>query len=580
MAYFRSTAAGAAEADQPPTSATTASAAAPALPLTVTVPCRRQAMVALLSITATGDLPPFVPPTAALLAEVDAAAASLGASAGLARAARVPSLSRLTFSTDLYALCPDWWRVNAEEEARACPGHASAAGAAAGPVLVNVDAALAATLTLCPLPKDDRWLFPPLRPREAPAPGERVLAADPAASLSAAVPREVRDLLRRFPDRLVLAGGSVTGAVSLPPCKVHDWDLFVHSTDAAGANDVLAAASAALRGLYTESYSRGAVTFFPSNIVAAPVQLVRCLYRDRAQARPPACASSWCCAKRAHCAFSTRPQVLESFDLAPTKALCRAPADGGDGGGLLVVEALPAWVEAQRRKAFWLNPAVWGESSPARAIKYVAKGFECALPGVRRSLLDCDRILGAAEHGSTATYAALFCAEARLLVNEAVKAEAGDGDDEELEADDDEAYGDGARRETQYKRFGIAGGANGYRICCGDAELAAATAPLTESQAAAVSRVVLAAEEPREYVSTYYGGRWSGFHRSYGFAMAPAPGTETGPNEPGVLVDEGCAELPGPRFQQADPALAELHSAELLFLLGAAGPSSAPLPGP
>lgn len=287
MAFFRSAAAAAADADQPPTPAAAASAA-PATPLTVTVPCSRQAMVALLSIAATGDLPPSVPPTTALLAEVDAAAASLGASACLARAARVPSLGRLTFSADLFALCPDWWRVNAEEEeARARLGHASAAGAAAGPILVNVDAALAATLTLCPLPKDDRWLFPPLRPREAPAPGERVLAANPAAAIFAAVPREVCDLLRRFPNRLVLAGGSVTGAVSVPPSEVHDWDLFVHSTDAAGANEVLAAASAALRGSYEESYSRGAVTFIPCSSLSAPVQLVRCLYRDRAQARFP-----------------------------------------------------------------------------------------------------------------------------------------------------------------------------------------------------------------------------------------------------------------------------------------------------
>ena len=74
-----------------------------------------------------------------------------------------------------------------------------------------------------------------------------------------------------------------------------------------------------------------------------------------------------------------RSQVLEYFDLAPTKALSRFTESG-----VFVVEAQPAFVESLRALAFWVEPRTWTPSAPARICKYVAKGFECAVPGVRR----------------------------------------------------------------------------------------------------------------------------------------------------------------------------------------------------
>lgn len=67
------------------------------------------------------------------------------------------------------------------------------------------------------------------------------------------------------------------------------------------------------------------------------------------------------------CLYRDRAQVLESFDIAPTKALARASGDDD----AFIVEALPTWVQSLKRKAFWLDPAVWGEASPARAVKCV-----------------------------------------------------------------------------------------------------------------------------------------------------------------------------------------------------------------
>jgi hypothetical protein len=74
--------------------------------------------------------------------------------------------------------------------------------------------------------------------------------------------------------------------------------------------------------------------------------------------------------------------VLEYFDLAPTKVLCRVAP--GQDRKQLVIEALPSWVEAMRAMAFWLDPRSWSPAGVGRVCKYVAKGFECAVPGVRR----------------------------------------------------------------------------------------------------------------------------------------------------------------------------------------------------
>lgn len=103
-----------------------------------------------------------------------------------------------------------------------------------------------------------------------------------------------------------------------------------------------------------------------------------------------------------------RAQVLEGFDLAPCKALARIAPDGA-----LVVEALPSWVEAMRAssparahpvpalgpsarltpfpppsagtRAFAIDTSVWSESTISRTYKYIAKGFDCMVPGTVRA---------------------------------------------------------------------------------------------------------------------------------------------------------------------------------------------------
>ena len=68
--------------------------------------------------------------------------------------------------------------------------------------------------------------------------------------------------------------------------------------------------------------------------------------------------------------------------LAPLQALARMRDATGKA---LVVEALPSFVESIRRHAFHVDVLYWSPASVERISKYVAKGFECAVPGVRRA---------------------------------------------------------------------------------------------------------------------------------------------------------------------------------------------------
>lgn len=162
------------------------------------------------------------------------------------------------------------------------------------------------------------------------------------------------------------------------------------STDAGGANAVLAAFKEALGKTHEISVSKGAISFLPKGAsdVPAPWERVfgvgaECPGRigancEHAALPPPAVPSV--ALQLVRCLYRDPSQVLQSFDLAPCKVLARFESPEGP----LRVEALPSCVESLRRKAFWVDTAVWGTASPSRILKYIAKGFEAAIPGVRR----------------------------------------------------------------------------------------------------------------------------------------------------------------------------------------------------
>ena len=67
--------------------------------------------------------------------------------------------------------------------------------------------------------------------------------------------------------------------------------------------------------------------------------------------------------------------------LAPCKSLARHDPESEE----LIVEALPIFINSLRRMAFHVDIMFWSPASVARIMKYVAKGFECVVPGIRRS---------------------------------------------------------------------------------------------------------------------------------------------------------------------------------------------------
>ena len=326
----------------------------------LSAPCGRALFTALLAAVETGDLPPLMEPTPALLVALRAVADELGLRSEAALALLPPAspAARLAYRADLYALSPTWWRVDAEEEDRMARRESSVAH------LVRVDAKFATKLMYAPLkrPEVGLWLFQ-RQPSALSADnaGRPVLASEPAGTLAASLPRFVASLLRAHPEALVLAGGAVTGKAAQVPPEGADLDIFFHSVTPEAADAIVARTQAAAAAAgYAESRSGCALTYTPQKSAVGserkPFQLILCLHRDRAQ-------------------------VLESFDLAPCKALARYE------GREIVVEALPAWVESMRHMAFWVDTHAWSASSVARICKYIAKGFECAVPATRRAAL-------------------------------------------------------------------------------------------------------------------------------------------------------------------------------------------------
>jgi len=65
-----------------------------------------------------------------------------------------------------------------------------------------------------------------------------------------------------------------------------------------------------------------------------------------------------------------------SFDVPPCKILAWY-----DDADTLVVKATNAWVDCVTHMSYPIDLSFWSEASVARILKYVAKGFDAALPG-------------------------------------------------------------------------------------------------------------------------------------------------------------------------------------------------------
>ena len=87
-----------------------------------------------------------------------------------------------------------------------------------------------------------------------------------------------------------------------------------------------------------------------------------------------------------------------------------------DENGLLVIEALPSFIASLQSMTFHVDLMYWSPASVARIVKYVAKGFECCVPGTRRAAFKestADRSMGA--YNRRRGLNVLFDAEADVL---------------------------------------------------------------------------------------------------------------------------------------------------------------------
>ena len=218
--------------------------------------------------------------------------------------------------------------------------------------VVRVDAALAATLEPVHLRGvGDAFLLRRLpRARVAGA----ILDAEPVAALVAALPAFVATVLRDHPDRLVVAGGAVLGAVVPGIVTGADYDLFVCGVDEAEARD-LARDVCERPGVSLRCVTGNAITVVLDDDTV--VQLVLRLH-------------------------ATPAHVLHGFDLPPCKVGAYV-----DGSGRLRIVATRGWTAAVAARAFWVDPGMWSHTSALRIFKYMAKGFDAFVPGLDRARL-------------------------------------------------------------------------------------------------------------------------------------------------------------------------------------------------
>ena len=338
----------------------------------IKLPCEHFVCEQLFHLLEHGTLEVGVAPHVKLLAELDALVDMLG----FPPRAKNPLLERGQFFADLYRISPEWWLCHQQEQTRMLCSCAADSDAA----LIPINAARARCTGYTPLIKDDLWLFKSL-PHLLDADCEDccVYMADPAITLLSQLPPVVVAILRRHATCAVVAGGAVLGGVSKFIGQGTDVDIFLYGLGKEASSAALADIEAFVEGgeyadVYDKSISPAAVTYTKKGalkpysgstdawLLDRPFQIVLGLHRARSQ-------------------------VLEYFDLAPTKVLARIdPAARSTRGRLdtLIVEALPSFDLAMQHHAFFVDCMYWSPASVARITKYVAKGFECAVPGVRR----------------------------------------------------------------------------------------------------------------------------------------------------------------------------------------------------
>ena len=356
--YFSTLLSGRWSNDTTTTSTTTSSSSSSSTETDVPVlkmPCSRTVCEEIFSILETEQWTNNTPPTIGILQQVDKTMDMLGFSYH-----KNPLLLRSSFFADLFNISPTWWRVH-RDELRRTLGNSSEDSDNS---LVFIDDELALCVGYEPIVKDERWLFPNL-PTYLSVKNAKVFQDNPEKNVTEQMPPVVLAILQRYPQNVCAAGGAIVGAVSKFAKPGTDVDLFVHSLQQNESSTLLGAIEKFVDNKYKDEYivstTNAAVTFTPTHqerrsLLHRPFQIVLGLHRCRAQ-------------------------VLEYFDFAPTKVLARMDVESNT----IIVEGLPSFVLALTNMSFIVDIKFWSPSSVTRITKYVAKGFECCIPGLKRA---------------------------------------------------------------------------------------------------------------------------------------------------------------------------------------------------
>lgn len=191
--------------------------------------------------------------------------------------------------------------------------------------------------------------------------GDEVVSADLIEDVKkdgGRIDKMVYGLLKRH--NLVLAGGSALWACCPNMSTGSDYDLFVYGVDDAGADAILSDVTIELAAYGFKCLKTDrAVTFISDQHKDLIIQIILRIY--------------------------SKPQdVSTSFDIAPCKVSIWHCKDTGE----IKVEAPEAFVTSIRHGAFIVPVKVWNNASASRIMKYVSKGFDAYLPGLRRSCVD------------------------------------------------------------------------------------------------------------------------------------------------------------------------------------------------
>jgi hypothetical protein len=355
----------------------------PPLP-TVHLPCRRWVLEGLFSMNESGD---FVSeemghvPSSRVIAKIEEAADMLGAP----KRTKNLLLERATFWADLYRHSPVLYRMSRNEQA-AMLGTCAATSDLG---LLTLTHGLAQCIGYEPPTKDsDLWLFRHLPTIEGNGDDKvdlkdiKVFMDHPQDVLLSQLPEPVVAILKRHTSSVVVAGGAVLGGITRFANHGSDVDLFVYGLDQAGSQEVLRSVALIMeqdyKGQYTLSESPAAVTYTKKDRSDPPSEAPlndRIAHRQRN--RPFQIVLGM---------HRARSQILEYFDLAPTKCLARIAEDGSS----LTVEMLGSCLHAIKTMSFHVDLMYWSAASVARITKYVAKGFEVFVPGVRRAAFKAD----------------------------------------------------------------------------------------------------------------------------------------------------------------------------------------------